>query len=108
VDGGTFCIVDGLLLVCGVVPALGPVGMPLKVVASPCNMLEDSRLSVIDRAFSNLESAAGLLIGVLRDGRADWVDVSVFCQGSDRCPRGSRGKLGCTFETRSAFGPVGG
>lgn len=82
--------------------------MPLKAVVSPCNVLEDSRLSVTDRAFSNLESAAGLLVGVLRGGRADWVVASVFCRGSDGCARGSRGKFGCTFGIRSAFGPVGG
>lgn len=82
--------------------------MPLKAVASPCSVLEDSRLSVTGRASPNLESAAGLLMGVLKDGRADWVGVSVFCQGSDGCARGSRGKFGCTFDTRSAFGPVGG
>jgi len=100
--------VDGLLLVCGVVPALGPVGMPLKAAASPCSVLENSRPSATGRASPNLESAAGLLMGVLKDGRADWVGASVFCQGSDGCTRGSRGKLGCTFDTRSAFGPVGG
>ena len=99
---------DGLVLLCGVVLALGPVGTPLKWLVSPCNALEDSRPSLTGLPSPNLKSVGALLVKELTAGRVACACTSSFCQGSDAYTRGSRGKPACKLGTRSALGPVGG